>query len=149
MLRCHVFDQTDCLHAPERWPDLKSFAMITSERTIGGQTSVARRCYLSSLAPGAERMNRVVRGHLRVENSLHWGMDVVFRDDQARTGTDHPAYDLAVQRQIVLNFLPTASMRRKGGLQVRLLVSSAELLDDHHPASDTGPIHQSGSQFAR
>jgi len=31
--RCRVFDQLDCLHAPERWPDLKSFARVTSERT--------------------------------------------------------------------------------------------------------------------
>lgn len=66
--RCHVFDQLDCLHAPERWPDLKSFAMITSERTIGGNTSVERRVYRSSRAPDAERMNRVVRRHWRVES---------------------------------------------------------------------------------
>ena len=26
--RCYVFDQLDCLHAPERWLDLRSFAVI-------------------------------------------------------------------------------------------------------------------------
>ena len=122
--RCHVFDQLDCLHAPERWPDLKSFAMITSERTIGGKTSVERRFYLSSLAPDAERMNRVVRQHWRVENSLHWCMDVVFRDDQARTRTDHAAHNLAVLRQWVLNLLRTAPVKRKGGLQVQRLIAA-------------------------
>ncbi|TMQ75499.1 hypothetical protein ACCUM_1243 [Candidatus Accumulibacter phosphatis] len=30
-------------------------------------------------------------------------MDVVFRDDQARTRTDHAAHNLAVLRQWVLN----------------------------------------------
>jgi predicted transposase YbfD/YdcC len=78
--RCHVFGQLDCLHAPERWPDLKSFAMVTSERTIKGQTSVERRFYVSSLLPDAQRMNDAVRRHWRVENSLHWCMDVVFGD---------------------------------------------------------------------
>jgi len=68
--RCHVFDQLDCLHAPERWPDLKSFAMITSERTIKGKTTVDHRFYISSLAPDAQRMNQAVRQHWRVENSL-------------------------------------------------------------------------------
>jgi predicted transposase YbfD/YdcC len=66
--RCHVFDPLDCLHAPERWPDLKSFAMVTSERTIKGQTSVDRRFYVSSLVPDAQRMNEAVRRHWRVES---------------------------------------------------------------------------------
>jgi predicted transposase YbfD/YdcC len=66
--RCHVFGQLDCLHAPERWPDLKSFAMVTSERTIKGQTSVDRRFYVSSLLPDAQRMNEAVRRHWRVES---------------------------------------------------------------------------------
>jgi predicted transposase YbfD/YdcC len=103
--RCHVFDQLDCLHAPERWPDLKSFAMITSERTIKGKTTVEHRFYISSLAPDAQRMNQAVRQHWRVENSLHWCMDVVFGDDQMRARTDHAAQNFAVLRQFVLNLL--------------------------------------------
>jgi predicted transposase YbfD/YdcC len=67
--RCYVFNQLDCLHAPERWPDLKSFAVITSERTIRGKaTSTERRVYLSSLPPDAQRMNQSVRQHWRVES---------------------------------------------------------------------------------
>jgi len=83
--RCYVFDQLDCLHAPERWPDLQSFAVITTERTIRGKTtSTERRSYISSLVPDSQRMNQSVRLHWRVENSLHWCMDVVFGDDQMR-----------------------------------------------------------------
>ena len=81
--RCTVFNQLDCLHAPERWPDLQSFAVITTERTVRGKTSYERRCYLSSLAPDAARLNLAVRQHWRVEYSLHWCMDVVFGDDQS------------------------------------------------------------------
>ena len=55
--RCHVFDQLGYLRAPERWPDLKSFARVTIERTIKGQTAVDRRFYVSSLVPDAPRMN--------------------------------------------------------------------------------------------
>jgi predicted transposase YbfD/YdcC len=122
--RCHVFDQLDCLHAPDRWPDLKSFAMITSERTIRGKTSVERRFYLSSLAADAERMNRVVRQHWRVENSLHWCMDVVFGDDQMRARTDHAAHNLAVVRQFVLNLIRLSPVKRKGGLKVQRLIAA-------------------------
>ena len=31
--RCYAFDQLECLHAPERWPDMRSFAVIASERS--------------------------------------------------------------------------------------------------------------------
>jgi predicted transposase YbfD/YdcC len=122
--RCHVFGQLDCLHAPERWPDLKSFAMVTSERTIKGQTSVDRRFYVSSLLPDAQRMNDAVRRHWRVENSLHWCMDVVFGDDQMRARTDHAAQNFAVLRQFVLNLLCLAPVKRKGGLKVQRLIAA-------------------------
>ncbi len=122
--RCHVFDQLDCLHAPERWPDLKSFAMITSERTIKGKTTVDHRFYISSLAPDAQRMNQAVRQHWRVENSLHWCMDVVFGDDQMRARTDHAAQNFAVLRQFVLNLLRLAPAKRKGGLKVQRLIAA-------------------------
>jgi len=122
--RCHVFDQLDCLHAPERWPDLKSFAMITRERTIKGKTTVEHRFYISSLAPDAQRMNQAVRQHWRVENSLHWCMDVVFGDDQMRARTDHAAQNFAVLRQFVLNLLRLAPAKRKGGLKVQRLIAA-------------------------
>lgn len=123
--RCYVFNQLDCLHAPERWPDLKSFAVITTERTIRGkETSTERRLYLSSLPPDAQRMNQSVRLHWRVENSLHWCMDVVFGDDQMRTRTDHAAHNLAVVRQFVLNLIRLSPLKRKGGLKVQRLIAA-------------------------
>lgn len=123
--RCYVFDQLDCLHAPERWPDLRSFAVITTERTIRGKaTSTERRTYISSLAPDAQRMNQSVRLHWRVENSLHWCMDVVFGDDQMRACTDHAAHNLAVLRQFVLNLIRLSPVRRKGGLKTQRLIAA-------------------------
>ncbi|MBL8432110.1 MAG: ISAs1 family transposase, partial [Dechloromonas sp.] len=47
--RCFAFAQIDCLHAPQRWPDPASFAVIASEWTIRGKTTLEHRFYLSSL----------------------------------------------------------------------------------------------------
>ena len=122
---CSVFNQLDSLHAPERWPDLKSFAVITTERTIRGkETSTEQRFYISSLTPDAQRVNQSVRMHWRVENSLHWCMDVVFGDDQMRARTHHAAHNLAVLHQFVLNLLRLAPVRRKGGLKVQRLIAA-------------------------
>ncbi len=36
--------------------------------------------FLSSLPPNARRIGRVIRGHWSIENSLHWVLDVGFRE---------------------------------------------------------------------
>ena len=47
--RCYAFNQINCLHAPQRWPDITSFAVIASERTIKGKTTLEHRLCISSL----------------------------------------------------------------------------------------------------
>lgn len=122
--RCYAFDQLDCLHAPDRWPDMRSFAVIGSERTVKGTTTLEHRFYISSLPADAARLNRAVRQHWRVENSLHWCMDVAFGDDQMRARTGHAAHNFAVLRHIALNLIRLAPVQRKGGIKVRRLIAS-------------------------
>ena len=122
--RCYAFDQLDCLHAPERWPDLMSFAVIASERTIKGKTTQEHRFYISSLPADAARLNQAVRQHWRVENSLHWCMDVVFGDDQMRARTGYAAHNFAVMRHFALNLIRLDPVKRKGGLKVRRLIAA-------------------------
>lgn len=122
--RCYAFDQLDCLHAPERWPDLKSFAVIASERIIKGKTTIEHRLYISSLSADATCLNRAVRQHWRVENSLHWCMDVAFGDDQMRARTGHAAHNFAVMRHFALNLIRLDPVKRKGGLKVRRLIAA-------------------------
>ena len=66
--RCYAFDQLACLHKPEQWPDLKSFAVIESQREIKGKTTLEHRYYLSSLAPDANRLLRAIRAHWSIEH---------------------------------------------------------------------------------
>lgn len=44
--RCYSFGQLDCLHLPASWPDLGSFAVIESERTVKGKTYPSGRQHL-------------------------------------------------------------------------------------------------------
>ena len=46
-----------------------------------------------------------VRAHLGIENSLHWCLDVAFREDHCRARKDHSAENFAVIRHIALNML--------------------------------------------
>lgn len=72
----------------------------------------------------AARLNRAVRLHWRVENSLHWCMDVAFGDDQMRARTGNAAHNFAVVRHFALNLIRLAPVKRKGGIKVRRLIAS-------------------------
>jgi len=122
--RCYAFNQIDCLPDPKRWPDLASFAVIVSERTIKDRTTRELRFYISSLPADAARLNQSIRQHWRVENSLHWCMDVVFGDDRMRARTDNAAHNFAVMRHFALNLLRLTPSKRKGGLKVQRLIAA-------------------------
>ena len=40
-----------------------------------------------------------MRGHWRIENDLHWQLDVSFREDASRVRTDHAPTNLSVIRR--------------------------------------------------
>ena len=122
--RCFAFDQIDCLAKPEQWADLKSFAVIESERCIQGKTSVERRFYLSSLPADAARLLTAIRAHWTVENRLHWCMDVAFADDQMRARTKHAAHNLAILKHITLNLIRLDPIKRKGGIKARRFIAA-------------------------
>jgi predicted transposase YbfD/YdcC len=122
--RCYAFDQLDCLHQPEQWPELKSFVMIESERSLQGKTTRERRFYISSLPADAQRIGQAVRSHWSIENRLHWCMDVIFQDDQMRARTGHAAHNLAVLKHITLNLIRLDPVKRKGGIKARRLIAA-------------------------
>ena len=123
--RCFAFDQIDCLHLPSKWTKLASFAVIESERTIKGKTTLERRLYISSLAPDAARINAAIRAHWSIENRLHWCMDVIFNDDQMRVRTQHAAHNLAVLKHITLNLIRLSTIEQKGGIKARRLIAAS------------------------
>jgi predicted transposase YbfD/YdcC len=122
--RCYAFDQLECLDAPERWKDLRSFAVLESERTIGNRTTCESRFYISSLAPDAALLSHAIRSHWSVENRLHWSMDVSFNDDQMRARTRAAAHNLAVLKHITLNLIRLDPVQRKGGVKARRLIAA-------------------------
>jgi len=122
--RCYVFDQLDCLDNPSQWKGLRCFAVVESERTIGGKTRLERRFYLTSLTPDAKRIAHAVRSHWSVENSLHWIMDVAFNDDRMRARTQNAAHNLAVIKQMTLNLIRLDPIKRQGGIKARRFIAA-------------------------
>lgn len=82
------------------FPGLKAVARITSKR--GSDETAERYFLLSQLYKPAELL-RIVREHWGIENVLHWTLDVVLDEDQARSRKDHAPANLAVLRRLALN----------------------------------------------
>ena len=56
----------------------------------------------------------VVSSHWSIENSLHWTLDVTFREDQCRVRKDHGPQNVATLRQISHNLLKNENTLKVG-----------------------------------
>ena len=102
------------LPSKEGWEKIKSIARITRERSVGEKTSQETIYYITSLAPDAALIAEVVRDHWSIENSLHWRLDVHFKQDASRYRERNGASNLAVLRKIALNMLSKEKTLKKG-----------------------------------
>jgi predicted transposase YbfD/YdcC len=88
------------------WNGLKSIVMVESVREIvGGKTECETRFYISSLRADAERQGEAIRSHWGVENSHHWVMDMLFRDDECRIRTANAPANFATIKHMAGNLL--------------------------------------------
>jgi predicted transposase YbfD/YdcC len=102
------------------WKHLQSLGMVEAERHIGDQVSCERRYYLSSLSRDINAFAHAVRSHWGVENSVHWVLDVTFREDESRIRNGFAPANFAVLRHIALNILRQDTRCRRGTPTKRL-----------------------------
>lgn len=119
--RCVVTDDLRCLEEGHGWAGAKALVMVEAVREINRAASTERRYYISSRLAGAEHLGAVVRGHWGVENGLHWSLDVVFGEDQARMREGNSAENFSILRRIVLNLIRQDKSRKVGIKNRRLL----------------------------
>ncbi len=90
------------------WPGLQGVVMVESVREIGDKIERETRFYITSLAWLAIQLGPVIRSHWAVENSLHWVMDMIFRDDECRIRTGHAPANFTTLRHMALNLIRKA-----------------------------------------
>jgi predicted transposase YbfD/YdcC len=112
------------------WPGLKSLVVVDSRREIGAKTELETRFYITSLASQARQVGPIVRSHWAIENSLHWVMDMVFRDDECRIRTDHAPANFVTLKHMAHNLIRRAN--GKDSLRLRRKTAS---WDDNYLAT--------------
>ena len=127
---CRATDDCSRIRDRGRWDKLTSVAAITDTRTINGVTTTATRYFITSLPADAEKILGAVRAHWKVENSLHWSLDVSFNEDASRIRIGHAQENFALLRKFALNMLKKDTSVKGGvkGKRFRAGLSEAYLL---------------------
>lgn len=101
------------------WPYLKSLVEVTSRRDLKDITSEEKRYYITSIEQNAPKIGSAIRSHWAIENSLHWILDVSFRDDDSRIRKGHAPQNIALIKHMTLNLLQKSKGKRDSIKQLR------------------------------
>ena len=87
------------------WPGLSAVLAVETIRGVNGTGKVTAeiRHFVASAKVAPEALAAAIRGHWRVENGLHWVLDVTFREDASRVRDRNAARNLALLRRLALN----------------------------------------------
>ena len=91
-----------------RLPDARTVIRVRSRAELADRSRFETRYYISSAALTARQAAEAIRGHWRIENQLHWVLDVTYTDDQSRLRKGHGARNMAVIRHFAINLVANA-----------------------------------------
>jgi predicted transposase YbfD/YdcC len=114
-------ENIEWMKCKDEWKGLKMIGMTESERTVDGKTSTEQRFFIGSIEGEAKTFAGACRKHWGIENSLHWCLDIAFREDECRIRKGFASENLAIVRHIALNLLKKEKTNRKGIKAKRLL----------------------------
>jgi len=103
--RYWITEDLGTLPRAELWKGLRSIGLVEREYWEGSEHCLEQRHFICSIAANAQAFAQAVRGHWAVENSLHWRLDVVFREDESRIRKGHAPANMTAIRHLCLNLL--------------------------------------------
>lgn len=95
----------ETLVGKDQWRGLRTIGVAIRHSESGNGHTEDVRYYISSLKLGVKRFATCVRGHWGIENTLHWCLDVTFREDDNRVRNRTLANNLAWLKRFAISLL--------------------------------------------
>jgi predicted transposase YbfD/YdcC len=112
-----VSQEVDWMTGDRRYPDeprfpaLKSLVKTTTRTEWRGKITEETRYFISSAPLAPPRAAQAIRAHWGIE-SLHWVLDVTFKEDQSRLRRGHGAQNMALVRRLAFNLVRAGRGKR-------------------------------------
>src|SRR5215470_5572231 len=94
-----------------RFTNIKTVVKVVSRTEYADRCTFDTRFYISSAACDIDRLANGARGHWGVE-SMHWLLDVEFKDDLSRYRSGHGAKNMAIVRRFALSLVRADKTKR-------------------------------------
>lgn len=104
----------------DKWAGLKTIGMAIRVSFANGIESTDIRYYLNSLPLDVRRFANAVRGHWGIENTLHWCLDVTFREDESRLRNRFAAENLAWLKRFAISLIKQSPSKESIAMQRRM-----------------------------
>ena len=95
---------------------------------VGERETTEVRHFLSSLPLGVKRFAEAVRNHWRIENTLHWCLDVTFREDESRLRDRKAAENMAWLKRFAIGLLKQSNDKESIAMRRRVAGWNVEYL---------------------
>jgi predicted transposase YbfD/YdcC len=99
-----------------KFKHIKTIMRVVNRTEFKDKCTIEERFFISSVPLDIERLANGARGHWGVE-SMHWLLDVAFKDDLSRYRSGHGAKNMAVIRRFALGLV--RAEKSKGSVKTR------------------------------
>ncbi len=112
----------------DQWERLKTIGVAIRITEANGKETIDTRFYICSIRRSVQRFARLVRGHWGIENTLHWSLDMTFREDESRVRSRRLADNLAWLRRFAISLLKQHPSKQSLAMKRRIAGWSTEFL---------------------
>jgi predicted transposase YbfD/YdcC len=102
------------------WKGLRTIGVAIRRSVQQGKETLETRYYISSLKLHVKRFAKAVRGHWHIENTLHWCLDVTFREDECRVRNRHAADNLSWLKRFAISLIKRHSHKESVAMKRRM-----------------------------
>lgn len=111
----YITTEINWLKEKKDWKGLSGLGMCISKVTEGEKTTESRSYTIYSRKEmNAEEYGKAKRSHWKIENALHWVLDIAYREDESRVRVGNSAENLNILRHMTLNMLKQEKSCKRG-----------------------------------